>query len=84
MLARRLTMVFATLAIMAAVQPAAAQADTWYLFDWMRPVPQATDWGQLASPATAPAPRRQRVAAVIAPEPVRRPPIRILVVGIGF
>jgi hypothetical protein len=86
--ARRVTMLAAALAVAATVQmPVAAQAEPWTLFDWLRPVPHSTvEWSQpLVTPtAVAPAPRRQRVATVIAPEPVRRPPVRMLIVGIGF
>ena len=84
MLARRATMLFASLAIVAVTQlPVPAHAESWSIFDWLRPAPQSTvDWGQPASPQVAPAPRPQRVATVI-PE-ARKPAPRMIVIGIGF
>lgn len=85
MIGRRLALVFASVLAVAAVQPAQAQ-ESWSLFDWWaKPIPVASaDWVQPAprAVATAPAPRVQRVASVV--EPVRRPPQRMLIIGIGF
>jgi hypothetical protein len=83
MFARRYTMLFASLAVVAAVQqPVSAQAEPWSLFDWTRPY-QAADWGQPIYPIATPAPRPQRVATVL-PEPARKPAPRVLIIGIGF
>ena len=86
MLARRLAMLASTIVVVAAVQqPVAAKAEPWSFFDWVRPVPTTS-----ADRAVQPiAPRvtrvhRQRVAAVVAPEPVRAKPYKIILVGIGF
>jgi len=82
MIASRFTLAFASLLAVGAVQP--AQADPWSLFDWWaKPIPAATaEWAQPAPSVAAPAPRVQRVAVVA--EPVRRPPPRMLIIGVGF
>jgi hypothetical protein len=78
MLARRVPMLFASLAIVAVTQaPVPAHAESWSIFDWLRPAPQST-----VDPQVAPAPRPQRVATVI-PE-ARKPAPRMIVIGVGF
>ena len=43
MLARRVPMLFASLAIVAVTQaPVPAHAESWSIFDWLRPAPQST------------------------------------------
>ena len=80
MIARRVTFVFASVLLLGSLQPQTAHAEAWSLFDWWaKPLPTA-EWVQPA-PVVAPAPRPQRVAVVTE---VRRPPPRILVIGIGF
>lgn len=88
---RRSAMLLAVLTVAAFQVPTAASAQSWSFFDWVRPYPAGSEWGQPYYPAATPAvvtqtpaPRRQRVATVAVPEPVRRPPPRVLVVGIGF
>ena len=85
MIARRLALAVASVLAVAAIQPAQAE-ENWSLFDWWtRPIPVASsDWVQPTPRAVAVAstPRVQRVAAVA--EPVRRPPPRMLIIGIGF
>lgn len=87
MLARRFTIAAAALTVAALMTPISAQAEPWTFFDWARPV-HAGEWGQPIYPAATQtitvAPRRQRVAAVVVPEPVRKPAPRMLLVGIGF
>ena len=82
MIARRFALAFASILVLGALQP--AQAETWSPFDWWaRPIPTTiTQWGQPAPAVVAHPPRAQRVAVVA--EPVRRPPPRMLIIGIGF